>query len=85
MNSFQTAKIYRLAAWLLTFPSGGADRSTEKSADVPDPGKWLCVSINPGSIVLPCKSTTAVLELAIFRMSALVPTAAMRSPRTATA
>jgi hypothetical protein len=47
------------------------------------PRGWLCVSMNPGTIVIPFASTTCVRRPASARMSAEFPTAMKRPACTA--
>ena len=51
----------------------------------PTPVKWACDSISPGIAKRPARSITRVFSPTCAWISWLVPTAAMRSPRTAIA
>ena len=67
--------------------SAGVDASRSFTIASPRPAlmMWVWLSMNPGTSICPCASTTFAPAPVIFRISALEPTAAMRSPRTAIA
>ena len=67
--------------------SAGVFASRSFTLESPRPAlmMWTCASLNPGTSICPCASMTFVPLPASFRISALEPTAAIRSPRTAIA
>ena len=62
-----------------------ASRSCTAARPKPPSMKWMCESMNPGTSIIPRASITRAFGPASFRISALDPTAASRSPSTAMA
>ena len=65
-------------------PIGGLFKS-RSTAKMPAPGKWAWASMKPGSRAFPCRSTMRLCWPARSRISASLPTAAIRSPSTRSA
>jgi hypothetical protein len=62
-----------------------ASRSCTEARPIPPSMKWMCESMKPGTIICPAPSMIRAAAGVSFRISALDPTAAIRSPATAMA
>ena len=72
--SAQARSVACREAMSVTWPSGGASRFAA-AACTPTLKTWPCASMNPGSIVLPPRSTTWVAAPFSLRISSGSPTA----------